>query len=105
MKIIVSSMLLVLAIFTTQGGYADQSPESIVTCANHPFFVFSHTVPGAVNTELCTWEHSCATCIPSLEDQGCKVVNVVVKPWRVSDNPTDYCSIPMVSYFLSCNRP
>ena len=102
MKKIVSSMLLVLAFFAISGANADQSPESIVMCARPLYTVVSHTLSGAVNSDLCTDEHTCATCIPSLEDQGCKVINVVPKPFRPRNNEGD---IHAVTYFLSCGPP
>lgn len=102
MKKTVSSMLLVLAFFAIPGVYAEQSAESIVICARSLYLVDSYTLSGAVNSDLCAEEHTCATCIPSLEDQGCKVINVVPKPLggrnQVGESGT-------VTHFLSCNRP
>ena len=102
MKKLVSAIFSVLAFFTISGAYADQSPESIVTCVGNQYFVLSHTLSGAVNTELCTGEHTCATCIPSLEDQGCKVIDVVPKPLRFRDAEGEGTA---VTYFLSCGPP
>jgi len=102
MKKIIGEIYSVLAFFAISGVYADQSPESIVICARPVYGVASHSLPGSVNTELCTPEHTCATCIPYLEDQGCKVIKVVPKPLRVRN---DIGEIATVTYFLSCNRP
>ena len=101
MKKTVRATLLVIVFFAISGGYAAESPESIVTCRGPAYFVWSHTLAGAVNTELCTGEHTCATCIPSLEDQGCKVIDVVPKPIRSRNEIGEDAS---VTYFLSCNR-
>jgi len=101
MKKIIGALFSALAAFVIAGACADQSPESIVMCARPLYVVASHSLPGAVNAELCTEQHTCATCIPSLEDQGCKVVNVVPKPLRVRN---DIGEIGTVTYFLSCNR-
>lgn len=102
MKKIISSMLLVLAFFAISGANADQSPESIVMCAGELYLVESHTLSGTINSGLCTDEHTCATCIPSLEDQGCKVINVVPKPLRGRNQVGEEQA---VTYFLSCNQP
>lgn len=102
MKKIISTIFSVLAFFTISGAYADQGPESIVTCGLPAYVVLSHSLAGAVNAELCTEEHTCATCIPSLEDQGCKVIDVVVNPIRGRNQAGEELS---VTYFLSCSPP
>jgi hypothetical protein len=102
MKNIIGAIFSVLALFALPGAYAEQSPESIVVCGRSLFSVDSHTLPGFVNTELCTEEQTCATCIPSLEDQGCKVIKVVPKPFRGRNQIGEDLT---VTYFLSCSRP
>ena len=101
MKKLVSAIFSVLAFFTISGAYADQSPESIVTCVGNQYFVLSHTLSGAVNTELCTGEHTCATCIPSLEDQGCKVIDVDFQTYQFVEELDD---LLVATYLLSCDQ-
>ena len=103
MKKLVSAIFSVLAFFTISGAYADQSPESIVACPHNGYYVAAQTISAAVNDELCTWgEDKCATCISSLEDQGCKVIDVVPKPLRFRDAEGEGTA---VTYFLSCGPP
>jgi len=102
MKKTISVIFFVFSFFAISVAYADQSPESMVTCGGAVYSVLSHSLAGVANTELCTEEHTCATCIPSLEDQGCKVINVVPKPVRYRNEAGE---LNTVTYFLSCSRP
>jgi hypothetical protein len=109
MKKIVSAIFLVLAFFTTSAVYADKgfmkiSPESIMTCGGgngNSISVLS--VPKTINTDECpAWvDGECASCVISLEKQGCKVVDVVVthlsQPNAIAATGT--------TYLLSCTNP
>jgi len=102
MKKTVNAIFFVFAFFAISGAYADQSPESMVTCGGAAYSVLSHSLAGVVNTGLCTEKDTCATCIPSLEEQGCKVINVIPKPVRYRNEAGE---LNTVTYFLSCSRP
>ena len=102
MKKLVSAIFSVLAFFTISGAYAEQSPESIVTCSHHGYYVEAQAISAAVNDELCTWwEDKCATCISSLEDQGCKVIDVDFQTYRVVEELDD---LLVTTYLLSCDQ-
>jgi hypothetical protein len=105
MKKIIVAVFLVLALFAIQGAYAEQSPESIVACpANNGFVVGGLTVPAAINTELCAipdMGNKCATCIRSLENQGCKVIDVDYQTLRFDK---EYGDLLVAIYLLSCDR-
>ncbi len=77
------------------------SPESTVTCGgvgfDWPYGVIGKSVADTVSTEQCNG--SCASCITSLENQGCKVVDTVVaepalEGWTMT-----------IIYQLSCVSP
>lgn len=75
-----------------------ESPESMVTCwgAN----ISELSVPGTINVNQCgLWVDECASCIMSLEDQGCKNVDIVVTHVQQDDNTT----ITARTYLLSCD--
>jgi hypothetical protein len=59
-----------------------QKPDSIVTCrgAAGDYVVNNRTTPTSVTLDQCSAidEDPCSPCIRSLENQGCKVVDVVV---------------------------
>ena len=103
MRKIFTVIFLALGLSFITGVSADQSPESIVTCSTgNAYDVGALSIAGAVNTESCTLhENTCATCITSLEDQGCKVIDVVVEPTRFEG----YGDFITVTYLLSCVRP
>ena len=94
----------VLAITWLPGVSADQSPESVVTCqilGPGTYRVAGLSLPAAINAEICTQSISdidlaCASCITSLESQGCKTLDVVTGKSN---------EIPNVTYFLSCIKP
>ena len=75
-----------------------ESPESMLTCwgAN----ISEQSVPGTINLNQCTlWVDECASCIIALEDQGCKVVDMVVTHVRQDDGTI----ITASTYLLSCD--
>ena len=86
MNQITNMIVLVLSVIWISSAYAGKgfmkvSPESIMTCGGgngNSISVLS--VPTTINTDECpTWVDSVsASCIVSLENQGCKVVDVVV---------------------------
>ena len=77
-----------------------ESPESSVTCIND--FVLSRSTSTAVNVEQCNLypnQDQCASCITSLEDQGCKFVDFFVSHPQRSDGTPD----SEITYLLSCD--
>ena len=105
MRKIFTVIFLALGLSFITGVSADQSPESIVICSTHAgtaYYVMAQSISGAVSTESCTVdENTCATCISSLEGQGCKIIDVVVEPTRF-DGYGDFLT---TTYLLSCVRP
>jgi hypothetical protein len=79
-----------------------QSPESMITCGSgnqeHPVVVADISV--SLNMEQCElFEDNCAPCISSLENQGCKFIDVIVTHPLAND-----VGVPsMTSYLLSCD--
>jgi len=80
------------------------SPESVVTCqiaGGVGYINVGWSVPAAINTEQCFQPPDtglpCAPCIISLENQGCRTVDVVT---GISNN-----IYPIVTYLLSCAKP
>lgn len=84
MKPVKNILLIVLAFSLISGVSAgerskNQSPESIVTCqilGPGIYRVAGLSLPASINAETCTLSFSditvsCASCISSLEDQGC----------------------------------
>ena len=105
MKKLVSAIFSVLAFFTISCAYADQSPESIVSCNHNGYYLSAQTISAAVNDELCTWaEDKCATCISSLEDQGCKVIDVDFQTNRFVEELDKLDDLLVATYLLSCDR-
>ena len=79
------------------------SPESVVTCqvfGGGAYKAIGLSVATGINTDQCIQPPDialpCSQCISSLEDQGCKTLNVDT---GVSNN------FPIVTYFLSCAKP
>ena len=108
MKMIVSVMLIVLGFSWISGVSADkqgkQSPESFMTCASgNGDGINAISVPATINLDMCMkWEDSnCADCIISLENQGCKLIEVVVTHLM---NPT-LGTVAGKTYLLSCVDP
>ena len=111
MKKIVISLLAVLAFSWASGVAAEQSPESIVTCSANatPYLVLGESIPETINAEQCrTYPDGgpdlCSSCINSLENQGCKIVDVVVETMsEVSEGRSSWTNV--VTYMLSCVKP
>ncbi len=108
MKKIVSATLVVCAFFWISIVSADNrrdkpfkhSPESFVTCgqAGGPSNIQQISVLKTIGLEQCpVFSLPCAPCILSLEDQGCKIVEVVVA--HSNELSTQ------VTYLLSCFKP
>lgn len=75
-----------------------ESPESMLTCWGQ--YISEQSVANTINVDQCTpWVDECASCIISLEDQGCKTVDIVVTHVRQDSNTT----ITARSYLLSCD--
>ena len=102
MKKIIGVIFSILAFSAISGAYADQSPESIVTCPHNGWIVGAYTVPAAINAESCArGEGKCATCISSLENQGCKVIDVDLQTYRFIEELDD---LLVATYLLSCDQ-
>jgi len=106
MRKVVYGVVVACLLTWTSGVVADdhkskrqKSPESIVTCADQGGNeVAMAQVADAISVESCTpFEDQCAFCIGSLENQGCKIVDVVVT--HVPPFNT------MATYLLSCTSP
>ena len=84
MKQVIFSVLVLFLLSGTSafaGGktQSTESPESIVTCATGSGNgVEMRTVPVNFNLSECDYAEDCATCVTSLEAQGCRVIDVVV---------------------------
>jgi len=104
MKKIIISILVLFAFAWTPVVSAEQSPESMMTCGGGGGQSISLlTVPNTINTVECPmWEDGiCASCIISLEKQGCQLVDVVV-----SHVPLPDCIVGTgTTYLLSCMKP
>ena len=109
MSLFSNLLILLITLTWVSGVSADNpsrwhSPESVVTCQTQgpmDYAVIALSVATAINTEQCAetpdgFADSCAPCISSLENQGCKVVDVVTGKSN---------EIPNVTYLLSCIRP
>ena len=104
MKKIIISFLVVLAFSWASGVAADQSPESFMTCASgNGDGIKALSLPSSINADKCPKfiDGVCADCIISLENQGCKLVDVVVTHLM---NP-EIGTVPGTTYLLSCAKP
>jgi hypothetical protein len=103
MKKIIGAIFSVLTAFTISGAFADQSPETIVGCIHNGWGVAAFTAPAAINAELCTPAsgNKCAPCISSLENQGCKVIDVDYQTFPCREELNDQL---WAFYLLSCDR-
>ena len=107
-KLVIAILVVVvfswISVVSAENRRGEESPESIVTCLSMPGNILGRSLPGTVNVEQCkTWEPDrepdpCAPCIISLEDQGFKIVDVVVQEAVANEG----FSIP-VTYLLSCD--
>ena len=111
MKKLVIAILVVVAfswvsVVSADNKPVEESPESIVWClsALGTHLVMTRSLPETINAEKCrTWEQGvatpdpCAPCIISLEEQGCKILDVTVTHVTASglDSPA--------TYLLSCD--
>jgi hypothetical protein len=98
--------LLLATLLATPCVFADnsenkghRSPESIVSCgAGNGEYISIAEVAEPISLEQCvSWEGRCAPCISSLENQGCKIIDVIVTHFE--DVKT------MTTYLLSCVKP
>ena len=107
MKKLIQLLLVSFVLIWSTGVFADapgnsstQSPESLVSCLSvETHAILSHSISGVVNTDQCILRESCSPCITSLEEQGCKVVDVVVTNLVVAEDN----SRAMATYLLSCD--
>jgi len=74
-----------------------ESPESKLICgAGNGQTLSGLSLPETINREQCIfWSSECAPCIISLENQGCKIVDVIVT------HLTDFDVVS--TYLLSCD--
>lgn len=91
------------SVLSAEADAVKPSPESVVTCqAFGPaaYLVNVLSVATGINTDQCVQLPDvalpCSQCISSLEEQGCKVLNVDTGVSNV---------FPIVTYFLSCVKP
>jgi len=114
-KIVIAILVVVVfswvSVVSAENRRGEESPESIVTCLNNagngPYQVQTRSFPETINGEQCrTWEPDrepdpCAPCIISLEDQGCKIVDIIVTQVVGSENYEKI--LAPVTYLLSCD--
>ena len=112
MKMIINVVLVVLAFTWASGGYAGnwskkQSPESIVTCSSldYTYLVLHRSVSSSINLDACAVESQCNPCIESLENQGCKIIDLKLD--HLLRDVGDEADWPQAfaSYSLSCKKP
>ncbi len=109
MKKLIQLLLVSCVLIWSTGVFADapkdsstQSPESMITCGSgnqeHPVVVAD--ISGSLIMDQCRlFLDNCAPCISSLENQGCKFIDVIVTHPITNDG-----GIPsMTSYLLSCD--
>jgi len=79
-----------------------RSPESILTCWRGT--VSTYSTPQSIDVSQCPeWApNSCATCIVSLEDQGCRIIDAVVRD-PFSEGTVEF--LGDITYLLSCIKP
>ena len=95
-------------------GKTQQSPESILTCIDlngvSPYLVWAPSIPSEIEAGQCRTRDVadpmdlCASCIASLEAQGCKIIEVEVLQVEASLNP-EALGPSRVTYLLSCSEP
>jgi hypothetical protein len=106
-QLLLVSCVLILSTVVFAG--AKQSPESIVTCAagnGDVILIADVSVP--LNMGLCEpFVDTCAPCVTSLENQGCKFIDVVVthlvQDVLVGDGIIVGKTLSNASYLLSCD--
>ena len=108
-KLVIAILVVVvfswISVVSAENRRGEESPESIVTCLNGAgtHLLLNRSFPETINGEQCrTWEPDiepdpCAPCIISLEDQGCKIVDIIVT--QIAE---DGIHIP-ATYLLSCD--
>jgi len=82
-----------------------RSPESTLTCWNGG--VQTYSTPEFIDVSQCPHTiNSCATCIISLEDQGCRIIDAVVRnPTTSMDSEGKIIYYGDITYLLSCIKP
>ena len=81
-----------------------QSPESRVACSagNGDIIAFAD-ISVSLNMELCSpWVDKCAPCISSLENQGCKFIDVISRINVVGELGSYFAGSNSI-YLLSCD--
>ena len=92
-KLVIAILVVVvfcwISVVSADNKPVEESPESIVTCVSMTghgiHHLYTRSFPETINGEQCrTWGEPdrepdpCAPCIISLEDQGCKIVDIIV---------------------------
>ena len=105
-QLLLISCVLILSTVVFAG--ARQSPESIVTCgAGNGEVILSADVAASLIMDQCEpFKDTCAPCVTSLENQGCKFIDVVVthlvEPFYL-EGVTLGRTKSNASYLLSCD--
>ena len=100
-KLVIAILVVVtfcwISVVSAENRRGEESPESIVTFSGgNGETISTISVPGTIKVEKCAhWEGMPAPCIMSLEDQGCKVVDVIVTHYEEF--------LAMTTYLLSCD--
>ena len=115
MKKLIQLLLVSCVLIWSTGVFADapgnsstQSPESIVTCAsgNGDGILIADVAKPLDMGECTPFEDTCAPCVTSLENQGCKFIDVVVthlvEPFYL-EGVTLGRTKSNASYLLSCD--
>ena len=111
MKKLLQLLLVSCVLIFSTGVFADtavnrpgQSPESRVACTsgNGDTIQFAD-ISVSLNMELCSpWVDTCAPCISSLENQGCKFIDVISTINVVGETGSYFAGSHSV-YLLSCD--
>ena len=105
-QLLLVSCVLILSTVVFAG--AKQSPESIVTCAfgDGDGILIADVAAPLDMTECTPFDDTCAPCVTSLENQGCKFIDVVVthlvEPYYL-DGVILGKTKANASYLLSCD--
>ena len=106
--LIVAAMCFVLlgTVAAGRGHRPEPKPDSIVTCLGAGnYVVLARSAPASVDLGQCShppdFAADCSSCIRSLENQGCSIVDVTVtNTGQFGGEP-----LPGATFLLSCEKP